>query len=81
MRLEFDFDDYRSGSCDRCGEHAPVMSEMGPDAENVCRACVHVERERDYRLYRALLAGDLAEAQTTSDYRQAAVVSPTKWAW
>lgn len=63
MRLEFDFDDYRPGTCDRCGEHAAVMPEIGPNAESVCRSCVHVERERDYLHYRELLAGDLATAR------------------
>jgi hypothetical protein len=47
--------DWRSGCCDRCGRPAPVIPEIGPEAENVCRACLQNAFEMDYREYRHLL--------------------------
>lgn len=48
-------DDWRPGSCDRCGALAPVIPELGADAENVCRGCLQQAFELDYREYRRLL--------------------------
>jgi hypothetical protein len=51
--------DFRAGCCDRCGQQAPVVPEIGPLAENVCRPCLQQAFEADYREYRQLLAGDM----------------------
>ncbi len=49
--------DFHAGCCDRCGQQAPVVPEIGPQAENVCRPCLQLAFEQDYREYRQLLAG------------------------
>ena len=50
--------DFRLGCCDRCGEQKPVVPEIGPQAENVCRECLQHAFEADYREYRQLIASD-----------------------
>ncbi len=47
--------DFRFGCCDRCNQHRPVVPEIGPQAENVCRDCLQHAFEADYREYRQLL--------------------------
>ena len=48
-------DDRRPGHCDRCGVRTLVTPEIGPDAENVCDACLERERLADYLEYLTLL--------------------------
>lgn len=54
--------DFHAGCCDRCAEEKLVVSEIGPQAENICRECLQLAFEADYREYRQLLAGDLRHA-------------------
>ena len=58
MQLIYLPTDFHHGRCDRCGNSADVIPEIGPQAENVCSSCLQRAFEADYREYRLLLSHD-----------------------
>lgn len=50
---------YQQGQCSRCDTQGPVVIEVGPQAENVCKQCLKLQREQDYAEYQRLMAADM----------------------